>query len=98
MAITYDVEVWIPSIRSYKEVSSASSARDYQARRANIRLRRGGRKQLEYVHTLNASALATSRLVPALLEQCQQPDGSVLVPAPLTSWLGTDVLRPPSRQ
>ena len=94
MAITYDVEVWIPSIEAYKEVSSASYARDYQARRAGIRFRREGSKSTEYVHTLNASALATSRLVPAILEQLQQPDGSVIVPEPLRAWLGTDVLAP----
>ena len=94
MAITYDVEVWIPSIGTYKEVSSASHARDYQARRANIRYRADG-KRTAYVHTLNASALATSRLVPALLEQHLQPDGSVAVPAPLQPWLGTDRLGPP---
>jgi seryl-tRNA synthetase len=94
MAITYDVEVWIPSMGVYKEVSSASYAGDYQARRANIRFRRPDRKRPEHVHTLNASALATSRLVPALLEQNQQPDGSVVVPEVLRPWLGTDVLRP----
>lgn len=92
MAITYDVEVWLPSLGGYKEVSSASSARDYQSRRGNIRFRRAGKKRSEYVYTLNASALATSRLVPAVLEQCQQPDGSVVVPTPLRAWLGTDVL------
>jgi seryl-tRNA synthetase len=95
MAITYDVEVWMPSMDTYKEVSSASHAGDYQARRANIRFRRAGQKRREYVHTLNASALATSRVVPALLEQNQQPDGSVRLPEPLQAWLGTDVLRPP---
>ncbi|MFL5782637.1 MAG: serine--tRNA ligase [Thermoleophilaceae bacterium] len=94
MAITYDVEVWMPSMDTYKEVSSASHAADYQARRANIRFRREGQKRREYVHTLNASALATSRVVPALLEQNQQPDGSVRIPEPLQPWLGTDVLKP----
>lgn len=96
MAITYDVEVWIPSIAAYKEVSSVSAARDYQARRANIRFRPEGGKRKEFLHTLNASALATSRLVPALLEQCQQPDGSVRVPEPLRESLGTDVIVPPA--
>jgi seryl-tRNA synthetase len=96
MAITYDVEIWIPSIGTYKEVSSASAGHDYQARRANIKYRRKGEKRSDYLHTLNASALATSRLVPALLEQCQQPDGSVLVPEPLQDWLGTKVLTPPA--
>jgi seryl-tRNA synthetase len=94
MAVTYDVEVWIPSIQMYKEVSSVSWARDYQARRAQIRFRREGKKQLEYVHTLNGSGLATSRLFPAIVEQCQQPDGSVVVPEPLRPWVGRDVIRP----
>jgi seryl-tRNA synthetase len=95
MAMTYDVEVWIPSIGAYKEVSSISWARDYQARRANIRFRRPGRKGTEYVHTLNASGLATSRLLPAIVEQCQQADGSVVVPEPLRPWLGVEVIGPP---
>jgi seryl-tRNA synthetase len=92
MAITYDVEVWIPSMGTYKEVSSASHASDYQARRANIRFRRPGSKKSEFVHTLNASALATSRLVPAILEQNLRPDGSVTVPEALRPALGTDRL------
>jgi seryl-tRNA synthetase len=96
MAVTNDVEVWLPSIGMYKEVSSASLARDYQARRANIRTHRPGRKTTEYVFTLNASGLATSRVFPAILEQYQQSDGSVVVPEPLRQWLGTDVIRPPS--
>lgn len=94
MAMTYDIEVWIPSINAYKEVSSVSWARDYQARRAGIRFRRPGKKGTEHVHTLNGSGLATSRLLPAIVEQLQQEDGSVRVPEPLQSWLGTDVIRP----
>ena len=94
MRLTYDVEVWLPSINEYKEVSSASWAGDYQARRGNIRFRREQGKPTEFVHTLNASGLATSRLVPAIVEQFQQPDGSVIVPEPLRPWLGVDVLRP----
>ncbi|WP_225097261.1 serine--tRNA ligase [Streptomyces sp. CoH27] len=94
MKMTYDVEVWIPSIGTYKEVSSASWAGDYQARRANIRYRPEGGKNTEFVHTLNASGLATSRLLPAILEQNQQPDGSVVVPEPLRPWVGTDIIRP----
>jgi seryl-tRNA synthetase len=93
MQITYDIEVWIPSIGSYKEVSSASYAGDYQARRANIRYRPEGEKKTRYVHTLNASALATSRLLPAIVEQCQQPDGSIRVPEPLRDWLQTDTIQ-----
>ncbi|HEX6524611.1 MAG TPA: serine--tRNA ligase [Streptosporangiaceae bacterium] len=94
MKLTYDIEVWIPSMGIYKEVSSASWAGDYQARRANIRYRPQKGKATAYVHTLNASGLATSRLLPAIVEQNQQPDGSVVVPEPLRAWIGTDVLRP----
>ncbi len=93
MAITYDVEVWIPSMQAYREVSSASHAGDYQSRRANIKYRAEGSRG--FVHTLNASALATSRLVPALLEQHLQPDGSVAVPEVLQDRLGTDRILPP---
>jgi seryl-tRNA synthetase len=92
MAITYDVEVWMPSLGIYKEVSSISLAKDYQARRAKIRFRREPKSKPELVHTLNASGLATSRLFPAILEQHQRPDGSVSVPEPLRAWLGTDAL------
>lgn len=92
MARTYDVEVWIPSLSTYKEVSSVSWAGDYQARRAGIRYRLDGERKNPFVHTLNASGLATSRLLPAILEQHQRPDGSVTVPEPLRAWLGTDVV------
>ncbi len=95
MALTYDVEVWIPSINMYKEVASVSWARDFQARRANIRFRRDPKKPTEYIHTLNGSGLATSRLFPAIVEQHQQPDGSVVVPKPLRAWLGRDVIKAP---
>jgi len=94
MAKTYDVEVWIPSMDEYKEVSSASNARDYQARRGMIRFKRKDAKKTEYIHTLNASGLATSRLLPAIAEQHQQADGSVIVPEPLRKWVGKDVLAP----
>ena len=77
-AKTYDVEVWIPSLGSYEEVSSASNTRDYQARRGRTRVRRSSGTTL--VHTLNASGLATSRLLPALLETNQRPDGSIAIP------------------
>ncbi|MDR2881922.1 MAG: serine--tRNA ligase [Azoarcus sp.] len=92
MRLTYDVEVWLPSIGMYKEVSSASYAGDFQARRAKIRYRPENGSKTRLVHTLNASGLATSRVLPALLEQCQQPDGSVRVPEPLRPWLGRDVI------
>ncbi len=94
MARTYDIEVYIPSIDIYKEVSSASNARDYQARRGMVRYKsKDGRKG--YVHTLNASGLATSRIFPAILEQYQQEDGSVLVPEVLQPFMGgIKVLKP----
>ncbi|MGP9017684.1 serine--tRNA ligase [Streptomyces sp. BR1] len=92
MAKTYDVEVWLPSIDAYVEVSSVSNARDYQARRGNIRYRPAGSGKAAYVHTLNASALATSRLLPAILEQHQRPDGTVTVPQPLRRWGAAEVL------
>lgn len=88
MAKTYDIEVWLPSLGIYKEVSSASNARDYQARRGKIRFKREGQNKTEYVHTLNASGLATSRLLPAILEQFQQADGTVIVPEVLRKWVG----------
>ena len=93
MARTYDIEVYIPSIGIYKEVSSASNARDYQARRGMVRYKVDGKKG--YVHTLNASGLATSRIFPAILEQYQQEDGSVLVPEVLQPFMGgIKVLKP----
>ena len=87
----------MPSTGKYKEVSSVSWAGDYQARRAAIRYREPGGKQTRFVHTLNGSALATSRLFPAILEQFQQPDGSVLLPEVLRDRLGTDRLTPADR-
>lgn len=93
MAKTYDIEIWIPSMNDFKEVSSASNARDYQARRGMIRFKREGNKKAEYVHTLNASGLATSRLLPAIVEQFQQEDGSIIIPEVLRKWMGKDVLQ-----
>ena len=88
MARTYDVEVWIPSMGIYKEVSSVSNARDYQARRGSIRYRDAETKKTKFCHTLNASGLATSRLVPAIVEQFQNADGSVNVPEVLQPFMG----------
>ena len=85
-AKTYDVEVWIPSMRSYEEVSSASNTRDYQARRSRTRMR--GPSGTSLVHTLNASGLATSRLLPAILETYQRADGSVAIPEVLHPFTG----------
>ena len=88
MARTYDIEIHIPSMNGYKEVSSVSNARDYQARRGNIRFRREETGKPELVHTLNGSGLATSRIFPALVEQNQQKDGSIVVPEVLRKYLG----------
>jgi seryl-tRNA synthetase len=88
-AKTYDVEVWIPTIKQYYEVSSISNARDYQARRGNMRYRpKDGKKTTKYLHTLNASGLATSRLMVAILETYQQEDGSIVVPEVLREYMG----------
>ncbi len=92
MARTCDIEIWIPSMGIYKEVSSASNARDYQARRGNIKYR-GEDGKLHFAHTLNASGLATSRVFPALVEQYQNADGSITVPEVLRPWVGTDVIK-----
>lgn len=95
MARTYDIEVYLPSIDIYKEVSSASNARDYQARRGMIRYKDKTTNKNRYVHTLNASGLATSRIFPAILEQYQQEDGSVIVPEVLRPFMGgIEVLKP----
>ena len=95
MARTYDIEVYLPSMGIYKEVSSASNARDYQARRTMCRYRDNATGKTRYVHTLNASGLATSRIFPAILEQYQQADGSVVIPEVLRPWMGgLEVLKP----
>ena len=92
MARTYDIEINIPSMNGYKEVSSVSNARDYQARRGMMRVKRDNGK-MEFVHTLNGSGLATSRIFPALVEQNQNPDGSVTVPEVLRKYIGLDVIK-----
>ncbi len=92
MARTYDIEINIPSMDGYKEVSSVSNARDYQARRGMMRVRRDDGK-IDFVHTLNGSGLATSRILPALVEQNQLADGSVVVPEVLRKYLGTDIIK-----
>ena len=95
MARTYDIEVYLPSMGIYTEVSSASNARDYQARRTMCRYRDNATGKTRYVHTLNASGLATSRIFPAILEQYQQADGSVVVPEVLRPFMGgIEVLKP----
>ena len=92
-ARTYDIEVWIPSMGIYKEVSSVSNANDYQARRNNTRFRDKETGKTRFVHTLNGSGLATSRVFPALIEQFQNADGSIRVPEVLVPFMGTDVIK-----
>ena len=86
-AKTYDIEVWMPAQGVYREISSCSNFEDFQARRGDIRFRRKGRKGTEYVHTLNGSGLAVGRTFAALLENCQQADGSVVVPEALRPYM-----------
>jgi seryl-tRNA synthetase len=87
-AKTYDIEVWMPAQQRYREISSCSNFEGFQARRAGIRMRRQGKKGTEPVHTLNGSGLAVGRTVAAILENCQQPDGSVLIPEALRPYMG----------
>jgi seryl-tRNA synthetase len=87
-AKTYDIEVWMPAQGVYREISSCSNFEDFQARRANIRFKRKGHKGTELVHTLNGSGLAVGRTVAAILENCQQADGSVVIPEALRPYMG----------
>ncbi|MBU8908394.1 serine--tRNA ligase [Desertibacillus haloalkaliphilus] len=84
----YDIEVWLPSYDTYREISSCSNFEDFQARRANIRFRREAKGKTEFVHTLNGSGLAIGRTVAAILENYQQEDGSVIVPEVLRPYMG----------
>ena len=88
----YDLEVWLPSARMYREISSCSNMRDFQARRANIRFKQAGKKGTQYVHTLNGSGLAVGRTMAAVLENYQQPDGKIKVPNVLQPYLKREVL------
>lgn len=98
MARTYDIEIHIPSMVGFKEVSSVSNARDYQARRGAMRFRRESTGKPELLHTLNGSGLATSRLLPAIVEQNQLKDGSVVVPEVLRKYLGgLEIITPPEK-
>lgn len=92
-AKTYDLEVWLPGQQRYREISSCSNFEDFQARRANIRFRREGKKGTEFVHTLNGSGLAIGRTVVAILENYQQRDGSVIIPEVLRPYMGIDVIK-----
>ena len=91
-AKTYDLEVWLPAQNTYREISSCSNFTDFQARRANIRFKRG--KKPEFVHTLNGSGLAVGRTVVAILENYQLENGDVQIPKALQPYMGgTEVLR-----
>jgi seryl-tRNA synthetase len=87
-ARTYDIEVWLPAQQTYREISSCSNFRDFQARRAAIRFRREEGARPEFVHTLNGSGLAVGRTLVAILENCQQADGSVVIPEVLRPYMG----------
>lgn len=89
---TYDLEVWLPSSGKYREISSCSNFVDFQARRADIRFKETGKKGTQFVHTLNGSGLAVGRTMAAILENYQQPDGTVLIPEVLQPFLGREIL------
>ena len=92
-AKTYDIEVWMPAQGKYREISSCSNCTDYQARRANIKFRRDAKSKPEFVHTLNGSGIAVGRTVAAILENCQQADGSVKIPKALVPYMGVETIR-----
>jgi seryl-tRNA synthetase len=89
---TYDLEVWLPSAGKYREISSCSNCSDFQARRGSIRFKEGGKKGTQFVHTLNGSGLAVGRTMSAILENYQQPDGTVRIPEALQPYLKREVL------
>jgi seryl-tRNA synthetase len=93
-AKTYDIEVWLPGQQLFREISSCSNFESFQARRTNIRYRPEGKNKTEYVHTLNGSGLAIGRTWVAIVENFQQPDGSVVIPECLRSAMGTDRIKP----
>jgi seryl-tRNA synthetase len=95
-AKTYDLEVWLPSQEAFREISSCSNFEDFQARRANIRYRPNPKAKPEFVHTLNGSGLAVGRTLVAILENFQQPDGSVRIPEALVPYAGFDRIAPPA--
>src|SRR6202163_231664 len=92
-AKTYDIEVWLPGQQLFREISSCSNFESFQARRANIRYRPEGKNKTELVHTLNGSGLAVGRTWVAILENYQQPDGSVVVPEAVRPYLGVELIR-----
>ena len=91
-AKTYDLEVWLPSFNTYREISSCSNFEDFQARRANIRFRRGPKEKPEYIHTLNGSGLAIGRTVAAIMENYQEQDGRVRIPKALQPYMGVEYI------
>lgn len=94
-AMTYDIEVWMPSYDRYVEISSCSNFEDFQARRAGIKFRRGPNEKPEFVHTLNGSGLAVGRTTAAILENYQKEDGSVVIPEPLRKYMnGIEIIKP----
>jgi seryl-tRNA synthetase len=93
-AKTYDIEVWLPSQNTYREISSCSNCEAFQARRAQIRFRREGKSKTEFAHTLNGSGLAVGRTWLAILENYQQADGSVRIPEALIQYFGSEVIAP----
>ena len=95
-AKTYDIEVWLPSQNTYREISSCSNTEAFQARRANIKYRPAGTGKAEFAHTLNGSGLAVGRTLIAILENCQQKDGSVVIPEALRPYMGglTEIKKP----
>ena len=93
-AKTYDIEVWLPGQQLFREISSCSNFESFQARRANIRYRQEGKNKTEFVHTLNGSGLAIGRTWLAIVENFQQPDGSIAIPEALRPAMGTDRIKP----
>ena len=92
---TYDIEVWLPAQNTYREISSCSNCGDFQARRMKARFRAAGKEEIRFVHTLNGSGLAVGRTLIAILENYQQADGSIVVPAALNNYMGgIEVIRP----
>ncbi|WP_088226338.1 serine--tRNA ligase [Desulfosporosinus sp. FKB] len=91
-AKTYDLEVWLPSFNTYREISSCSNFEDFQARRANIRFRRGPKEKPEFVHTLNGSGLAIGRTVAAIMENCQDSKGRIHIPKALQAYMGVEYI------
>lgn len=92
-AKTYDIEVWLPAQQRYREISSCSNFEDFQARRANIRVKKEGKKGTEFIHTLNGSGLAIGRTLVAILENYQQKDGTVIIPEVLQPYMNADIIK-----